>query len=340
MYALLVDKGGLTITEMSDIDYSIPIKESQVRDAVSSLKEMCYQHNKHLKIASGAVVRYTIEELPVNKLDKLIISLSQDERKEKCVNFLPVLLEWENFPKLVTSEKADSFTCCHYEPSGTAPSGHRKADNFIEEQNLIAFDIDNKLPMDEAKEILKDYTYLMYTTKSHQKPKGITDEVCDRFRILMPTKVKFYVNPEQHKKMYENLETTLGITANDVATRNVSRLFYTNTEAEVFTNTGKLIDVSCCIPDTIISNHVIPNMENINMMEQDGELDRRDAGMMKYAIMNAVEGNRNNMVHNYMMFLIDLNHADTRYKVEYLNAMISVPLDSHELESMLRAKNL
>ena len=180
----------------------------------------------------------------------------------------------------------------------------------------------------------------MYTTKSHQKPKGIADEVCDRFRILMPTKVKFYVNPEQHKKMYENLETTLMITANDVATRNVSRLFYTNTEAEVFTNTGKLIDVSCCIPDTIISNHVIPNMENINMMEQDGELDRRDAGMMKYAIMNATEGNRNNMVHNYMMFLVDLNHPDIRGKVEYLNAMISVPLDHHELETMMRAKGL
>ena len=61
---------------------------------------------------------------------------------------------------------------------------------------------------------------------------------------------------------------------------------------------------------------------------------------MKWAIINSVEGNRNNTLHAYMMFLIDLNSDDIRNKVFYLNAMINSPLPDHEIETMLKARRL
>lgn len=50
------------------------------------------------------------------------------------------------------------------------------------DQNLIILDIDDGLSITEAKELFKEYQYLMATTKSHQKEKkGV---VCDRFRVI------------------------------------------------------------------------------------------------------------------------------------------------------------
>ena len=338
MYSLLSKKNGLTITEMSDLDHMIPLKATAIQDAVSGLKELCYMHNKHLNILIGAVVRYSIEELPINKLDKIILSVSQDNKYDHCINYKPTLLEWTDIPRLVTSENFDSFTCCHYEPSAQAKDGHRRQDSFVEEQNLIAFDIDSGMSIEEVKEILSPYTYLIYTTKSHQIDKNDVGIICDRFRIVMPSKVKFYVTPDQHKKMYENLEIMLGITANDVQTRNVSRMFYTNPTATIFENTGDLIDVSACIPDTISSNHIIPNLQNLSEMEATGEMSRREVGMMKWVLTQSSEGNRNNMLHNYMTFLMDLGSSDIRGKVFSLNAMTNSPLDESEVEIMLKAK--
>ncbi|MCK5848613.1 MAG: hypothetical protein KAH01_05395, partial [Caldisericia bacterium] len=142
MFNLLSQRNGLTITEMSELDYTIPIKSNAVQDAVAGLRELCYIHNQHLKVAIGAVVRYSIEHLPMNKLDKIILSVSQDNKMEKCIDYKATTLSWKDIPRLVVSENFDSFTCCHYEHTKQAPHGHRQASSFIEEQNLIAFDID------------------------------------------------------------------------------------------------------------------------------------------------------------------------------------------------------
>ena len=337
MFKILNERNGLTITEMADIDNSVPVKATAIADAISNLKEMCYIHNKHLKIATGAVVRYSVDDLPVNKLDEIILSLSTDDRGAHCIDYRPVLIQWEDVPKLVVSEKVDSFTCCHYEPTRQAAHGHRKQETFIEEQNLIAFDIDEKMSIAEVQEILEPYTYLIYTTKSHQIDKNDLGVICDRFRILMPTKVKFYVTPDQHKLMYENLEIMLGITANDVKTRNVSRMFFTNPGSTIFENQGDLIDVGCCIPDTISSNHIIPNLENVAQMESTGEMGKREAGFLKWFLANTSEGNRNNNTYQAIKFYQDIGMENIPYKIEYMNAMLENPLPESEIHKMLKA---
>lgn len=54
-------------------------------------------------------------------------------------------------------------------------------------------------------------TYLITTTKSHQKPKGRDDLICDRFRIILPTISKFHLEPELYSSMYINVLAALGI---------------------------------------------------------------------------------------------------------------------------------
>ena len=335
MYELLKKKSDMTVSEMAEYEHEIPISKVKLIDNVALLEELCYRRDEVLIKQEGKVTRFKIEALPTTNLKKLIISTCGDGKFDRAINFSQGLLAWELFPRLVTSENIDSFTCCHYEPTTQAPEGHRHKDRFIEGQNLISFDIDEGMTLEEVKNILHEYTYLIYTTKSHQKEKN--GFVCDRFRILLPTKTEFYVTAEQHKNMYANLEVALEITSNDTKTRNVSRLFYTNTDAEVFLNDGKLIDVSCCIPSTDKSDKIMPVMQNIEEQQESGEMGKREAGFIKYVLMNTGPGNRNDMIHNYLRFLQDLGTSDIANKVWGLNSMLIDPLPEHEIIVMLKA---
>jgi hypothetical protein len=147
----------------------------------------------------------------------------------------------------------------------------------------------------------------------------------------------FYVTPEQHKILYENLEKTIGITSNDTQTRNVSRLFYTNPEATVFTNNGKLLDVSCCIPSTEKSDKIMPVVENIEEMKESGELDRREAGFMKWFLMNTSTGNRHENLTKAAYFFRDLG-VNWKDKVARLNAMLIEPMNDSEMKYIYSIK--
>jgi hypothetical protein len=65
--------------------------------------------------------------------------------------------------------------------------GIKKSDNWKNDnQNVIVFDVDDGLSVEDAKVQFKDYEYLIATTKSHQlEKKGLK---CDRFRIILPAK--------------------------------------------------------------------------------------------------------------------------------------------------------
>jgi len=191
-------------------------------------------------------------------------------------------------------------------------------------------DIDEGMSIAEIQEVLKNYIYIIYTTKSHMKEKnGI---ICERFRVIMPTKTTFYVNADEHKGLYENLSKVLEIPSYDVATRNIGRLWFTNSEAKVYKKEdGDLLDVRCCIPETDVSEHIIPNIENLDL----DETDRRIAGMQKFVLINGVGGNRNNVIFRLAKFVQEIGGdiGDVVYKT---NSMLLEPLADNEVRTILQ----
>ena len=231
---------------------------------------------------------------------------------------------------LLTSD-IQSYCLNHFEATDRAPDGHRKKEYVLPGQNMIAWDIDEGMSIHEMEAILSDYQYLLYTTKSHQKDKnGI---ICDRFRVVMPTKTTFYVNPEEHKGLYENISKILEIPSYDIATRNQGRLWFTNSNALTSKrkDTGDLLDVRCCIPETESSEHIIPNIENLNLDESD----RRIAGMQKYVLINGVGGNRNNVMFRLAKFVQEMG-GDIHDIVFRTNSMMMEPLPENEIKVILQ----
>lgn len=62
--------------------------------------------------------------------------------------------------------------------------GYRSKDNYISYEDVLIYDIDDGMTIEEAKSYFKDYNAVILPTKSHQiDKKGL---VCDRFRVIIP----------------------------------------------------------------------------------------------------------------------------------------------------------
>ncbi len=336
MYKVLeFNEEGLSQTEF--IDFGVKIKtKADWAFQVENLEDLARRKNKRIDHKGPRLV---LRELEINKLDKMIISTSikRSTKPEMEINFksqeVPFFGTGMTIESLITSQ-IQSFCLNHFESTDKAPDGHRRKEYVIPGQNMIAFDIDEGLTVERMKELLKNYVYLLYTTKSHQKDKnGI---ICDRFRVIMPTKTTFYVNPEEHKGLYENLSTVLEIPSYDIATRNQGRLWFTNADATVIKQeSAELLDVRCCIPETESSVHILPNLAALNEVTSDDELSRRIYGMQKHVLINGVGGNRNNMLFALAKFVQELG-GDIQTTVLETNQMLMEPLPEHEVETILR----
>ena len=317
-------------------DGILPAAKKAREDVIDLVDQMAYTKNKRLVLAGKKARKVSIDELEINKLDKMVISTSVNNpsnKPEMEINFKSQEVQF--FGKGMTVEAlvnsdVQSYCLNHFEASDRAPEGHRKKEYVIPGQNMIAWDIDEGMSIHDMQEILREYQYILYTTKSHKKDKnGI---ICDRFRVIMPTKTMFYVDPEQHKGLYENISKVLKIPSYDIATRNQGRLWFTSKAGEVISkNEGDLLDVRCCIPETEASNHIIPNLENLDLEKTD----RRIAGMQTHAIINGIGGNRNNKIFALAKFINEMGGEVDRI-THATNAMLLEPLPESEVNTILR----
>ena len=330
---LLIEADGLTVTEF--IERGITFQNKVEKDLqVSYLSEYAYRKNMRI-IEAGS--RLVLVELELNKLDKMIISTSakRSAKPEMEINFrsqeVNFFGEGMSVEALVTSQ-VQSFCLNHFEATDRAPDGYRHKKNVIRGQNMIGLDIDEGMTLEEAKERMSQYVYLIYTTKSHQKEKnGI---VCDRFRVLIPTQTNYYVNPDEHKKMYENISVILDIPNYDIQTRNIGRLWYTNETSVVYTNKeGILLDVRPAIPETERAEDVMPKIESLKENVDDDELSRRIFGMQKYVIINGVKGARNDMIFRFAKFAKEIGAS--RSLVAETNMLLSDPLPENEVKEIV-----
>ena len=335
IHKLLKRSKVLTRHEAVELDGSLNVSKTKWDDAIDIVSEMCYTKNEYLNITGTKVTRYGIEELPINKLDKIKIGVTDDEGAY-AINFksleVPFFGEGMSLEGLLRSNKP-SFTTCHFENSSKVGDGHRRAESFISGQNLIAFDIDYGMTVDEALEILKPYTYILYTTKKHRKlVDGVQYE--DRFRVLMPTLTDYYVDVEQHKAMYENLSKILGFVSYDVATRNVSRLWFINNECELYKGEGTLLDVTVALPSTDKEELIMPI---INEVLDDSKIERRLNGMFRWFLTNTYKNtNRNNNLFRLGSYVKDLG-MNVEYNVRLANSKLLEPLEERELTVLINS---
>lgn len=199
--------------------------------------------------------------------------------------------------------------------------GYRNKENTIQGFDLLMLDVDDGTPLEIAKVILEDYTYLIATTKSHQKEKN--GVVCDRYRILIPMKNRLELDTEQYSKFMANIMEDLPIEL-DRACKDSSRFFY-GAETEYCYNEGELFDADKYIPNT---------QEEEQYKKKGVALAKKNiSGISQYIIRNENNG-RNNSLTKLGLLLMDngYSHEETKEEILRVNKQFSSPLAESEIK--------
>lgn len=288
--------------------------------------------NSIVKKENSSIVTYKLEKLSSTSLEGIIISSNDNLAQNQPAGFRKNVGSFLNVHKLV---------CGPYRYSaGSFLNGYITDDNYLREQNLFIIDVDDGLTIDEAKSLFHDYTYLIATTKSHQKDKnGIS---CDRFRLILPTISKFHLEPKVYSETYINVLNAIGVPEADSKCRNPSRWYYGNPDGEYWYNEGQtLLDIRPYIPDSSENIKTTKALDRyVSEYEDDDSVDIRIAGALRWFVSNTTNGNRNENLFRFGMMLKDPQRIDSQeweLWTRKANNLLSEPVPERELITIIRS---
>jgi hypothetical protein len=192
--------------------------------------------------------------------------------------------------------------------------GYRNEENAIPGFNLVVIDVDGGVNIGTAKMLLKNYKFMIYTTKRH------TDEE-HRFRLILPINYELMLDAKDYKEFMTNIYTWLPFEV-DTATNQRARKWMSNDGTYEY-NDGEVLDALPFIPKTS------KNEERKQLMDSQQSMDNLE----RWVSNNIGDGNRNNLLLRYAMILLDagFDFDGIRTRVMGLNEKIADKLSELEI---------
>lgn len=270
-----------------------------------------YRNNVIIKKSyDGSILFLRGESLKQTNLDELIMSVSN----KLAEGYEPKLTQFDklaNFGKVKDLHWANH----HFD------NGLRRDESTIPGFNMIVLDVDGTLPLATAKELLKDYKAVFYTTKRHQDADGL-----DRYRVIIPTNYILKLDKEEYKQFMNAVMKDLPFEMDESCNQR-NKKWLTAESEEVWVNDGQLFDVLPYIPRTSKSE------EREARFKDQGQLDNLE----RWMINNTGDGNRNKQLYNYAMVLYEsgLNFVEIGDRVKSLNNKLVDKLSEDELQQTI-----
>ena len=194
---------------------------------------------------------------------------------------------------------------------------HRSEENANTGFNMIVIDVDGGIALETVHDLLKEYTFMTYTTKRH------TDED-HRFRLIMPINYVLHLDSDEYKEFMNSVMAWLPFTTDESANQR-SKKWLTCENTRTFYNEGTLLDALPFIPRTARNEqHIAANKQ----VESYDNLER-------WFAQRIATGNRNNHMLKYAMVLADsgLTFQEVHDRVLDFNKKLANSLPEDELES-------
>jgi hypothetical protein len=283
---------------------SNPVK----KDLIESATAWGYKNNILVKRSyEDGIEFFEGETLEETNLDEVTVSYSQDI----SVGYRNEKIPFRSAHQLFTTN--GFHWCNHY-----LANQHRSDENIIEGFNLIVFDIDHVTTLVEAREVLKDYEYMLYTTKRHTP-----DE--NRFRIVMPMSHMLKMDADVYREFMANIMEWFPYPSDEQVNQRARKWASFGGNYEY--NEGKLIDVLPFIPRTPKNEErkkVVTDLQSLTNLE-------------RWFVTNTGRGNRSNNLHRYAMMLVDSGYdlASVEAAVVELNSKLQSKLSDQELQSTI-----
>lgn len=263
-----------------------------------------YQNSIILKkIYQDGVDFYSGEALQETDLTSLIVSHSPD----LVQGFQPESAPIDQL-HLLTQNNNYNWSNHHYRQQ------YRTEDGAIPGFNLVVIDVDDGITIDMAQNLLKEYTYHMYTTKSHTPDHH-------RFRIVMPINYILKLDSADFKEFMHNIFSWLPFEV-DTATAHRSRK-WASWNGQYWNNDGQLLDALPFIPKTSKSEERRIQLESQQHMDN----------LERWVLNNTGDGNRNQMLLRYALILVDAgkNFNEINNAVMGLNDKLADKLEQSEI---------
>lgn len=270
---------------------------------------MAWGVGNHVVITKNVVQSvdfFSGDKLQETDLNKLSFSFSD----HFAYDYEPMSQPFDKLPRLLAQDNM------HW-ANHSFEENHRHEDKVIPGFNMLVIDVDGGVSLDMVHELLKDYTFITQTTKSHS-------EDDHRFRLIIPTNYVIKLDKDDYKEFMDSFSMWLPFDS-DTAANQRSRKWRTNKLAEIHVNKGpQVLDVLPFIPKTKANNEYVQNVADL------GNLDNLE----RWFLNNMDVGSRNNSLLNYAMMLKDagLAYDDMEKKVLDLNKRSSAPLKVDELQ--------
>jgi len=262
------------------------------------------------KLYDGNILFLRGESLKETNVDELIISTST----KLAEGYDNLRIKFDDLAQL-GSVNGYHWANHHFD------GGYRREDHTLQGFNTIVLDVDGTLPLETAKELLKDYKAFFYTTKRHQD-----EDQLDRYRIILPTNYELELDREEYKMFMDNVMMALPFEMDESCNQR-SKKWLTCESVETFSNEGVLFDVLPYIPRTA------KNEEREARFKDQKDLDNLE----RWVLNNTGDGNRNKQLYNYAMVLVEsgLQFAEVGAKVRSLNDKLADKLADDELQATI-----
>lgn len=200
-------------------------------------------------------------------------------------------------------------------------NAHRAEENVIAGFNAVVIDVDEGITLEAAQELLKEYTFMTYTTKRHQ-----TEGYGDRFRIILPINYTLELDQEEYREFMNAVMEWLPFKADEQANQRARKWESCDT-GHTHYNEGELLDALNFIPKTSRNEQ---HKQQISKLENLGNLER-------WFAQRIATGNRNNHMIKYALALVDSGMAlvDVQQLVGEFNKKLNNPLSDDEINNTI-----
>jgi len=288
--------------------------------------------NSLIKKEYNGIVKYKIEKLSETNLEKILISVNTNPDRTQPEGFGRQCGTFKGLYKIVNSEFRYS--------AGTFRNEYINDENYLQEQNLFIIDVDNDLTLEDAKKLFSSMTYLITTTRSHQKPKKVKNEMvtCDRFRIILPTVATFHLDYKTYSDTYMNVISSLGIEEADKKCRNASRWYYGNPDGEHWYNEGSLLDIRTFIPDSSEHQDATSSVTKYERSSGSAPASVRVDAAVRWFLANTSNGNRNDNLYSLGVLLKkEIQEQDWQSWLLQANSCLSSSISDSDMQTIIRS---
>ena len=268
-----------------------------------------YKHSIIIKRSISSNIEFmTGETLQKTNLDRMLLSYSHDISD----GYKNIQTKFTNLH--ILSQKDHKHWINHH-----VHDGHRHEASIIPGCNMVILDIDSGVSVQTVNLLLKDYKYLIYTTKRHTANHH-------RFRVILPLNYHVALDDQEFKDFMSNIYEWLPFPV-DTATGQRSRKWLTHKGHYHYSKGEEVLDAMLFIPKTSKNderNQIVQTHQSLNNLE-------------RWFIQNSDNGNRNNQLIKYALVLVDMGNTidQVRNNVLAMNDKLDNKISEKEVDSTI-----